>query len=165
MFHLNRFINAPASLSVACGASLFATACSPQAPGRPPVAMSQPARNALPKAEYDDRGKLQKIEYDRNNDGRIDAWGYMDGARVVRVEVDENGDGQVDRWEYHASDAAAATPRTLGKTYTLFAVARAVQRSSGDHATACGRCTESGSSSGSASRSNQPSASGPIDAK
>jgi len=53
------------------------------------------------KSEYDESGRLTRLAYDRDGDGKIDTWGYMDGSRVVRVEVDENGDGQVDRWEYH----------------------------------------------------------------
>ena len=53
------------------------------------------------KSEYDQSGRLTRLTYDRNGDGKIDTWGYMDGSRVVRVEVDEDGDGKVDRWEYH----------------------------------------------------------------
>ena len=124
MFHLNRFITTLASLSVACGASLFAVACAPQPSGvRPPAATSQPAGTAQPTPEYDDKGKLQKIEYDRNNDGRIDSWGYMDGARVVRVEVDENGDGQVDRWEFHRE-----TPAVQASSQTGDPVDRTIER-------------------------------------
>ena len=76
-------------------------------------AASQPAqraRNGQVKAEYDTAGKLQKIEYDRDNDGKLDTWGYMDGVRVVRVEVDRNGDGQIDRWEFHTTDGVPTPP-------------------------------------------------------
>jgi uncharacterized protein RhaS with RHS repeats len=52
-------------------------------------------------SKYDASGKLEMLEYDRNNDGKPDAWGFMNGTQVVRVEVDENGDGVVDRWEFH----------------------------------------------------------------
>jgi hypothetical protein len=64
--------------------------------------------------EYDQAGKLTKLSYDRDGDGKPDTWGYMDGSRVVRVEVDENGDGKVDRWEYHkeGADAPAGSPGT-----------------------------------------------------
>lgn len=74
---------------------------------------------ALPKGtdrlqpQYDKAGKLQKLEYDRNNDGKVDTWGYMDGARVVRVETDENGDGTVDRWEFHRAEAPTAAPAAV----------------------------------------------------
>jgi hypothetical protein len=57
--------------------------------------------------EYDTTGRLTRLTYDRNGDGKIDTWGYMDGARVVRVEMDENGDGQVDRWEYHKGSSGS----------------------------------------------------------
>jgi hypothetical protein len=53
---------------------------------------------------YDKEGRLTLLTYDRTGDGKIDTWGYMNGARVVRVEVDENADGKVDRWEYHRAD-------------------------------------------------------------
>ena len=54
------------------------------------------------KSEYNESGRLTRLTYDRNGDGKIDTFGYMDGSRVVRIEVDENGDGKIDRWEYHA---------------------------------------------------------------
>lgn len=61
-------------------------------------------------SEYDAAGKLTRLTYDRNGDGKVDAWGYMDGPRVVRVEVDENADGTPDRWEYHSADSAPGPP-------------------------------------------------------
>ena len=60
------------------------------------------------KSEYGESGRLTRLTYDRNGDGKIDTWGYMDGARVVRVEVDENGDGKIDRWEYHSDPKGSA---------------------------------------------------------
>jgi hypothetical protein len=56
--------------------------------------------------EYDKTGRLTLLTYDRDGNGQVDTWGYMDGARVVRVEVDEDGDGRIDRWEYHRSGTA-----------------------------------------------------------
>ena len=52
-------------------------------------------------SEYNETGRLTRLTYDRNGDGKTDTWGYMDGTRVIRIEVDENGDGKIDRWEYH----------------------------------------------------------------
>ena len=52
-------------------------------------------------------GRLTRLEYDANGDGKTDTWGYMDGMRVVRVEVDEDGDGKIDRWEYHNGSASS----------------------------------------------------------
>jgi hypothetical protein len=57
-------------------------------------------------------GRLTRLEYDANGDGKTDTWGYMDGMRVVRVEVDEDGDGKVDRWEYHNGSASSVMPQT-----------------------------------------------------
>jgi len=53
-------------------------------------------------------GRLEKITYDRNHDGKVDAWMSMDGTRVVRAELDENYDGAVDRWEYYDPPAGAS---------------------------------------------------------
>jgi hypothetical protein len=62
-------------------------------------------------AAYDQTsGRLKRLEYDANGDGKIDTWGYMDGMRVVRVEVDEDGDGKVDRWEFHKAAAGGVAP-------------------------------------------------------
>jgi hypothetical protein len=55
-------------------------------------------------ANYDDRGRLQQLSYDRNKDGHIDTVAFMDGTRFVRIEIDGNEDGSVDRWEYYGAD-------------------------------------------------------------
>jgi len=68
------------------------------------------------KSEYDQNGRLTRLTYDRNGDGKIDTWGFMDGSRVVRVEVDENGDGKVDRWEYHAEKGSNGSAGSAGST-------------------------------------------------
>jgi len=52
------------------------------------------------KAFYDQWGRLQRLEYDQNGDGRPDQVAHHDGARTPRtIEVDEDYDGVVDRWE------------------------------------------------------------------
>jgi hypothetical protein len=83
------------------------------------------------KSEYDQSGRLTRLTYDRNGDGKIDTWGYMDGSRVVRVEVDEDGDGKVDRWEYHkdpSSPAEAGGPEgSSGGDVTLERIDRATR--------------------------------------
>jgi hypothetical protein len=60
-------------------------------------------------------GRLERISYDRNKDGKQDAWLYMDGTRAIRAELDENDDGAIDRWEYYRTDVPASsgpsTPR------------------------------------------------------
>jgi len=59
-----------------------------------------------------DTGRLERITYDRNADGRIDATAFMDGTRIVRAELDEDFDGVVDRWEYY--EPGEATTRVRG---------------------------------------------------
>jgi hypothetical protein len=54
-------------------------------------------------------GLLERISYDRNKDGKPDAWLYMDGTRATRAELDENNDDTVDRWEYYRTDVPAAS--------------------------------------------------------
>ena len=53
-------------------------------------------------------GRLERISYDRNNDGKPDAWLYMDGTKATRSELDENYDGAVDRWEDYQSGVTTA---------------------------------------------------------
>ena len=99
-----------------------AAACgSPQATERPGSEQLQP--------EYDEAGKLTRLTYDRNGDGKVDAWGFMDGSRVVRVELDENADGTPDSWEYHSAGAAPAAPpgRLGGMDKTVERIERATQ--------------------------------------
>ena len=50
-------------------------------------------------------GRLERISYDRNKDGKADAWLFMDGTKATRAELDENNDGTVDRWEHYRVDA------------------------------------------------------------
>jgi len=52
------------------------------------------------KAFYDPWGRLQRIEYDSNGDGRPDHVAHHDGARTPHLlEVDEDFDSRTDRWE------------------------------------------------------------------
>ena len=86
-----------AGMSALTVVSIVGTSCGPAAT----TTESEFAVQKDVKSEYDKSGRLTRLEYDRNGDGKIDTWGYMDGSRVVRVEVDEDGDGKIDRWEYH----------------------------------------------------------------
>ena len=56
-------------------------------------------------------GRLERISYDRDKDGKPDAWLYMDGTKATRAELDENSDGNVDRWEHYRADAATVDRR------------------------------------------------------
>jgi hypothetical protein len=58
-----------------------------------------------PKAEYsEESGRLQRLTFDANEDGRNDAVGVMDGTRVSRIELDTSGNGRTDRWEFYDAD-------------------------------------------------------------
>jgi hypothetical protein len=93
-------------IELVCGVALVAlmgAGCQPSA--------SETLGSKDVKPEYDQMGRLTQLTYDRDRDGKIDTWGYMDGARVMRVEVDENGDGKVDRWEYHNGSESSKGPK------------------------------------------------------
>ena len=79
------------------------------------------------KPEYDAGGRLTRLTYDKNGDGKVDTWGFMDGSRVVRVESDENGDGNVDSWEYHLEGAAAPNNAPVRADKTIERIERATQ--------------------------------------
>jgi hypothetical protein len=52
------------------------------------------------KAFYDPAGRLQRLEYDSNGDGRSDILAHHRGAKLPSLlEVDADYDGDVDRWE------------------------------------------------------------------
>ena len=52
------------------------------------------------KAFYDPWGRLQRIEYDSNGDGKPDHIAHHDGEKSPHLlEVDEDFDGSTDRWE------------------------------------------------------------------
>jgi hypothetical protein len=58
-----------------------------------------------PTAEYsEESGRLQRLTFDANEDGRNDAVGVMDGTRVSRIELDTSGNGRTDRWEFYDTD-------------------------------------------------------------
>lgn len=54
-------------------------------------------------------GRLTRLAYDANDNGKDDTWASMDGARLTTLEADENEDGRIDRWEYYP--AGAGGPR------------------------------------------------------
>ena len=54
---------------------------------------------------YDpDTRTVTRLDYDADDDGRIDMRSYLQDGRGVRLEADGNGDGRVDRWEYYRPD-------------------------------------------------------------
>jgi hypothetical protein len=118
-----RFASSTSLMLAACVIAGAASGCVQDPKDAPPDQRVETKGNARLKPEYDASGTLRKIEYDRNNDGKVDAWGYMDGSRVVRVETDENGDGQVDRWEFHRE-----TPAVPASSQTGDPVDRTIER-------------------------------------
>lgn len=54
-------------------------------------------------------GRLTRLDYDSNTNGKPDTWGYMDGTRLIRLEADENEDGKIDRWEHYPAALTAGS--------------------------------------------------------
>ena len=79
---------------LAVGAVPFVAACSPG---------SAPADSRVSPTYRRDTGRLEKLAYDRNGDGRDDAWAYMDGTRLLRAELDDDFDGRVERREFYTA--------------------------------------------------------------
>jgi hypothetical protein len=102
--------------------------------GLPACSKSPPERGLAERvqADYSPNGRLTRLTYDRDGDGKIDTWGYMDGTRVLRVEIDEDGDGRPDRWEFHRAarepGGRSATDTTAGVDKTLERIERASRR-------------------------------------
>jgi hypothetical protein len=94
--------------------------CGASAPVIPPIVKGPDGREyhlldrGPYKAFYDRWGRLQRIEYDSNGDGRADQIAYHDSVKTPRlIEVDEDFDGDVDRWEdYDAAGVLAKVGRT-----------------------------------------------------
>jgi hypothetical protein len=56
-------------------------------------------------AFYDRWGRLHRLEYDHNADGRPDRIAHHGGHRTPRtIEVDDDYDGRTDRWEDYDDD-------------------------------------------------------------
>jgi hypothetical protein len=58
-----------------------------------------------PRADYDPKtGKLSRLEYDANRNGRNDATSFMNGTRIERIELDLDENGKAERWDYYMAD-------------------------------------------------------------
>ena len=58
-----------------------------------------------PHAEYDPTsGRLRRLAYDANRNGRNDAVSIMDGTHIHRIELDLDENGKVDRWDFYRED-------------------------------------------------------------
>jgi hypothetical protein len=96
---INEFVHCTSGLLVLAAAAMPLAGCSDNpAPG-------VGGGRVIPTYRADTR-RLDKLAYDRNGDGREDAWAFMNGARLLRAELDDNFDGRVDRKELYAAGAS-----------------------------------------------------------
>lgn len=64
----------------------------------------QPAGDR-PAADYDQStGRLKRLAFDANKNGKNDTVSYMDGTRIIRVELDLDENGKVERWDFYRPD-------------------------------------------------------------
>ena len=64
----------------------------------------QPAGDR-PAADYDQStGRLRRLAFDANKNGKNDTVSYMDGTRIIRVELDLDENGKVERWDFYRPD-------------------------------------------------------------
>ncbi|MSO30074.1 MAG: hypothetical protein EXQ48_03905 [Acidobacteria bacterium] len=49
-------------------------------------------------------GRLRRIEFDANKNGKNDTVGFMDGTQILRVELDLDENGKVERWDFYGPD-------------------------------------------------------------
>lgn len=71
------------------------------------VSCSRAATGDQPRVEYDKvTGRLTRLEFDANKNGKNDGVSYMDGTRVVRIELDLDENGKVERWDFYTPDGS-----------------------------------------------------------
>jgi hypothetical protein len=71
------------------------------------VVPSTDAAGRITPAYDETTGRLTRLAYDSNDNGRDDTWASMDGTRLITLEADENEDGTIDRWEHYPATSAA----------------------------------------------------------
>jgi hypothetical protein len=49
----------------------------------------------------EDTNRLERLTSDRNGDGKVDTWAYMDGRVLRRIDIDRDADDVVDRVEHY----------------------------------------------------------------
>jgi hypothetical protein len=79
--------------------------------GCSPASSAAPATQQVTPVYSKETGRLAELTSDRDGDGKVDTRAFMDGVRVQRVEIDRNRDGRADRWEYYGPNADAGTPQ------------------------------------------------------
>lgn len=78
------------------GVGLVAGACGPA----PPTGQATPVYNQT-------TGRLEQLVSDADANGTPDARAFMDGVALQRIELDRNQDGKPDRWEHYAPSPGA----------------------------------------------------------
>jgi hypothetical protein len=123
-------------------AALLAASCAGQCgargglpPPRPPTVTGPDGRKyhlverGPYRAFYDAWGRLQRIEYDSNGDGRPDHIALHDGRRRAhQMDVDGDFDGRTDRWERYDDEGRlvkVGTARAPGRAPDLWTSAPA----------------------------------------
>ena len=83
------------------GLALTAAGCDTQKPATAFSLIEKGPYQAL----YGPDGRLQRLVYDGNGDGRADVVTFFrPSGKPLRAEIDSDGDGIVDRWEAFAAD-------------------------------------------------------------
>lgn len=68
------------------------------------------------KAFYDAKGRVDRLEYDSNGDGKTDHVAFYDGSEYPkRLEVDTDFDGRADRWEAYDENGQLVSVGTSQK--------------------------------------------------
>jgi hypothetical protein len=76
-----------------------------------PAGATDPFTPAAKPTYNPDTGRLERLDGDRDGDGKVDLQAEMDGLRFKKVAIDRDGDGRPDRWEYYDAPAAPAPGR------------------------------------------------------
>jgi len=83
-------------------------------------ARPEPARPGQATPIYNkETGRLEQLVSDKDGDGKLDTWAFMDGVRLKHIEIDRNGDGKVDRWEFYVAAPGAAVQGGAPTSLTL----------------------------------------------
>jgi hypothetical protein len=90
---------------------MLLAACAAVLPACGPAGSAAPANRQVTPVYGKETGRLEELTSDRNGDGKVDTRAFMDGVRVQRVEIDRNRDGRADRWEYYGPNTSAGAPQ------------------------------------------------------
>lgn len=97
------FITQQSALLSSIVGLLVASSAACSRPARPASSNEPPATPIYSK----ETGRLDQLISDRDRDGKIDTRAFMDGTAVQRIEIDRNADGKPDRWEHYHTAANA----------------------------------------------------------